>query len=717
VIVGLVALGAALSAVGGWRYARASAPVSGPIVLLSIDALRADRLPVYGYANTQTPAIDALARDGIVFDRAYAHAPQTLPAHASLLSGRLPPEVGVRDTVGFAVPEDERLLAEMLADRGYGTAAVVSSYALREETGLARGFDFYDDNLAGEMESAITRDGAAAASVAAAWLGREGAERAFLFLHIHELHAPRSQSYDAAVAEVDGIVGGFIKYLKTHQLYDQSTIVLTADHGEGLGERGETGHGVLAHEAALRVPLIIKPAAGKGAGRRITALVQHVDIVPTILDLAKAPKPGELAGVSLNPVLDGDSTLPARVVYSESLFAAYRFGWAGVRTVTDGRYRLIRRDADQLFDVVADPAERHDLADTHPTELARLRSVLDRISAEDPLHAPSAQEAEVRQRLAALGYVGPVAPYLYGPPRDGVAPDGQIDVIETYRAAMTDAAAREWPSALSRLEGLVRRYPRFALLWHELGEMAMAGGRFDRAVEAFGRTAVLAPESSQERLAAATALLRLRRLDEAREQAEAALALSAEGHDAGRAQAHEILARIAVAGRDAAAAREHAELAREADPTLPMPAYVDGRFLYDAGQFDEAVPVFQSALADLEDSGTRVLDLQYYLGDSLARLERSAEAEYHLLEELRAFPHNVRARGALASLYHQTGRPDEAADALTAMIRVSPTPEGFALAARLWTAFGEPSHAAAVRAEAARRLAAQPPRPDASSTQ
>jgi arylsulfatase A-like enzyme/Flp pilus assembly protein TadD len=717
VIVGLVALGAALSAVGGWRYARASAPVSGPIVLLSVDALRADRLAAYGATSTRTPAIDALARDGIVFERAYSHVPQTLPAHASLLSGRLPYETGVRDTAGFAVAEDERLLAEMLADRGYATAAVVSSYSLREGTGLARGFDLYDDDLAGEAGREVTRDGAASAARAESWLEREGSDRAFLFLHIHELHAPRPQPYDQAVAQVDEIVAGFVRYLKTHQLYDQSTIILTADHGEGLGEHGETGHGVLAHEATLRVPLIIKPAAGKGAGRRIAALVQHVDIVPTILDLAKAPKPDRLAGVSLQPILDGDATLPARLVYSESLFASYRFGWAGVRSVTDGRYRLIRREADELYDIIADPAAQYDLTATLPQEAARLGALLDRIAGDDPLHAPSAQEPEVGERLAALGYGGAVTPLVYGPPRDGVAPADRIGVIETYRAAIRDAAAREWPGAMSRLEGLVQRYPRFALLWHELGEAAMAGGRFDRAVDAYGRTAALAPESSQERLSAATALLRLRRLDEARAQAEAALALAPDGRDAGRAQAHGMLARIAVADRDPAAARVHAERAREADPTLPMLAYVDGRFLYDAGRFDEAVPVFQSAVADVEASGTRVPDLHYYLGDSLARLERSGEAEYHLLEELRLFPHNVRARGALASLYHRTGRLVEAGEALTALVRVSPTPEGFALAARLWSAFGEPSQAAAVRAEAARRLTAQPPRPDAETTQ
>ena len=135
-ILGLVALATGLAAVGGWRYARASAPVNGPIVLISVDALRADRLPIYGYRHVRTPAIDALAADGIVFERAYSHSPQTLPAHVSLLTGRLPFETGVRDNAGFVVKDGERTLAEMLRDRGFATGGVVSTYALRKETGV-----------------------------------------------------------------------------------------------------------------------------------------------------------------------------------------------------------------------------------------------------------------------------------------------------------------------------------------------------------------------------------------------------------------------------------------------------------------------------------------------------------------------------------------------------------------------------------------------------
>src|SRR4030095_5683180 len=146
-ILFLAALGTALAPVGGWRYARASAPVSGPIVVISIDTLRADHLPAYGYKKVKTPAIDALAADGVIFERAYSHAPQTLPAHVSLLSGRLPFETGVRDSVGFAVKSGGRLLPQMLRERGYTTAGVVSTYVLRKETGINQGFDFFDDEM------------------------------------------------------------------------------------------------------------------------------------------------------------------------------------------------------------------------------------------------------------------------------------------------------------------------------------------------------------------------------------------------------------------------------------------------------------------------------------------------------------------------------------------------------------------------------------------
>src|SRR5919197_513366 len=179
-ILALAALATALAAAGGWRYARASAPVSVPVVVISIDTLRADHLPAYGYRKVKTPAIDALAADGVVFERAYSHTPQTLPAHAALLSGRLPFETGVRDNLGFTLESGERLLPQMLRERGYATGGVVSTLVLRKETGIAQGFDFFDGDIPWPPNTAVAevqRDGAISAAIAERWLSSIGSPR------------------------------------------------------------------------------------------------------------------------------------------------------------------------------------------------------------------------------------------------------------------------------------------------------------------------------------------------------------------------------------------------------------------------------------------------------------------------------------------------------------------------------------------------------------
>jgi tetratricopeptide (TPR) repeat protein len=328
-----------------------------------------------------------------------------------------------------------------------------------------------------------------------------------------------------------------------------------------------------------------------------------------------------------------------------------------------------------------------------------LRAVLDQIAANDPLAQPTSAPAS--DQLAVLGYVGAVAP-IDSDAADSIDHRQQIDIVETYRTAIARANEGALGEAIQLADGLVRRHPEVASAWRQVGDFAAAAGRMDRAVEAYRRAAALRPHATADRLSMARALLRLRKPDEAASQAELALA-AADDHRAAQTDAHELLARIALMRRDAATAREHAALAREAEPTLPAPAFVEGRILYDANQWEKALESFQGAVAEIDKTGAPPLaDLHYYTGDTLVRLERPAEAEYHLLRELRSYPQHVRARGALAALYHETGRDDEAGEVLEAMLRISPTPEAYSLAARLWTTFGNPSQAAAVRAEAAR---------------
>ncbi len=635
-ILFLAGLCTALAAVGGWRYARASAPLSGPIILISIDTLRADHLPPYGYAHVKTPAIAALAADGVLFERAYSHSPQTLPAHAALLSGKLPSENGVRVDEGAAIKPGERLLPQMLRDRGYATAGVVSSALLGKGTGIGQGFEFFESPaLAG------SRDGDESETIAERWLASHST-RAFMFLHLDEPHAPYEPpdrfaefaAYDGEIAYADEIVGRLVKYLKSHQLYDRSTIVLLSDHGEGLGEHGEDEHGLFVNQEAVHVPLIIKQESNTSPGRRVRDVVQHIDLVPTILDLVKAPLPWGLRGRSLKPLLEGTGRPEPVSVYSESLYGRTHFGWSAVTALTSDRTPA---------PVLADPLE------------------------------DAAKKSEI---------------------------------VNSYRRAVALAADSRWREAIPILQAILRQDVEMAEVWRLLGTVAARIDRHDDVLNASWYWIGLKPEDPNAYLAAAAALVKLKRLDEAREQAAVALTVASEKDRRPRAAAHELLARLALAKHDAETAREEAALALKADPAFPMPQYVDARLLYDQGKYDEALTLFERAAAALEKPGASpIAELHFYMGDVLIRQERTAEAEAALLEELRAFPQNLRARGALALLYHTGGRSDEASSAVSDLIRAIPTPDGYATAARLLTTFGDRKQAETVRAEGRRVFA------------
>jgi choline-sulfatase len=716
------ALGTGLAAMGGWRYARASAPVSGPIIVISVDTLRADHLPVYGYTKVRTPAIDALAADGVVFERAYSHAPQTLPAHASLLSGRLPFETGVRDNVGFTVKNTERLLPQMLRDRGFTTGGVVSAYVLRKETGIARGFDFFDGDMPPSSPELsigqVQRDGIDSVAIAEHWLDSIGTARAFLFLHLYEPHKPYAPPrrfaeyapYDGEIAYTDEIVGRLVKYLKSHQLYDRSTIVLLSDHGEGLGDHGEQEHGLFVYDEAIRVPLIIKQEANAGAGRRIADLVQHVDIVPTILDLVKAPGAGGFRGRSLKPVLEGTGRLAETSVYSEALYARYHFGWSELTALTDDRYRYIKAPREELYDLQRDADERTNIALERPQARQALRGALDRLAAAATIEAPTEISADARERLQALGYVGAQTDVSTTAGETLADPKDKREILEKYRAAVDLSGERKWRQAIVLLQQILREDPEMADVWGQLATFAVRSERFDQAADAYKKVVALRPADPSGYIGVAATLLKLHKLDEARAHAELAADVAPEADKRSRASAHEMLAKIALAKKDTATAREEARLAREADPTLPMPSYIEARLLYDQGKYEEALPLFQQAIAELKKAGTlQMTELHFYTADTLGRLERYPEAEKEFLEELKYFPQNARARGGLAMLYQANGRTDAAEQMIADMIRITPTPETYALAARLFTMFGNRQKADALRAES-RRAFAEPPR-------
>jgi arylsulfatase A-like enzyme/predicted Zn-dependent protease len=714
-ILASVALGTALSAAGGWRYARASAPLNGPIIIISVDTLRADHLPAYGYQKVKTPAIDLLAANGVVFERAYSHTPQTLPAHTALLAGRLPFDTGVRDDVNGVVKRGERLLPQLLRERGYSTGAMVSASLLGKNSGINQGFDFFDDQMPFNPDAPLVtpreRDGAKAEEIAEHWLDSVGTSRAFLFLHINEPHRPYApperfaqySPYDGEIAYADEIVGRLIHYLKTHQLYDRSTIVLLSDHGEGLGDHGEQEHGLFVYDETIRVPLIVKQEGNAGAGRRVSDLVQHVDVVPTILDLVKAPNPGNLRGRSLKPLLDGTDRLPEQPVYAEALYAHNVFGWAPLTTLTNGRYQFISAPRAEFYDLTRDPNQQANLvgadnaaqAPAASTEVLKMRETWSR-----ELEQLTTDTGKTRRGRGASATVAPESAGVAEPVED---PKDRFVLVDQYRAALDQMASHRWSEAITGFQRVLRDEPGATEVWNDLAGAALLLNRYDVALEAYRSITELHPAAAEAYLGAAEVLLKERRLDEARAEALEAVDALMDEDAPSRAAAHELLARIALASGNTDEAREQAGLAQEADPSWPMVSFVEARLLYDLGKFEEAQPLFEKALAAAAKPGARpIFELHFYAGDTLMRLERTDEAEAEFKSALRLFPQSVRARGALATLYHTMGRTDAAEAVLADMLRAVPTPDAYALAARIWTSFGRPREAQAVRAEARR---------------
>lgn len=702
--LGLLAAGVWLLVARPWEAGPVAA--GGPVVFISIDTLRADRLPAYGSTRAKTPAIDRLAADGVLFENAYAHSPQTLPSHTSILSGQLPFEHGVRDNIGFTVKNGQRFLQHELKAAGYATGAFVSSYVLREQTGFAQGFDHFDDDLPPASPEAplgqVQRGGEQTMAAAMAWVDAQPGTF-FLFAHIYEPHTPYApparftnpDPYDGEVEYSDEIVGRLLDHLRSKGLYDAATIVLFSDHGEGLGDHGEDEHGIFLYRETTHVPLIVKLPGGRGAGRRVPAPVQHIDLFPTIMLLATGSHlslttAGGPRSRSLLPLADGGTIEPASI-YSESLSPRYHFGWSELYALSDDRYRLIRAPTDELYDLSQDPRELRSIAGDRPQVRTAMRGALEAMIAGAGVTAPSAVSEADRQKLAALGYVGTQSGSARQLPGDQLPdPKSKIDVLKTYRRAQRLVAEQKFAEAVAQYRALLADDPGMTDVRLQLADAHNRLGQPDEALAAYKEVVSRDPQNAAALTGATATLLRAGRLEDARAHAELAVAVAP-------AIAHETLARIAIHERRFDDARRHAQLAQEADPSLPMTAFVDGVILHGQGRFADAAARLLEAKRAMASRTEQLPDLNYLAGDSLARTERYAEAEQLFRAELAVFPTHVRARAGLAMLFKATGRDAEAARMVESIVQLSPTREGLDTAAQLWTMFGEPARAAAVR--------------------
>lgn len=488
------------------------------VLLVTFDTTRADRIGSYGNDRILTPALDGLADQGIRFTNAVSVAPITAPSHSTILTGLYPTGHGVRDNGLFVLSEQNRTLAEILSDHGYATAAAVGAFPVISRFGFDQGFDFFDDHLTGMYEDYLGErapkkemffDERRAAQVNEAvipWL--EALEDApfFLWLHYFDPHQPfeppppydqlyADDLYDGEIAYADSRLGHMLDQLKRLGKLERTLIVMTADHGEGLGEHNEVTHAVLAYDSTLHVPLIIRPPGLEPDDVRVIEdRVGTVDIVPTILDLLDIEIPAEIHGQALTALWTTDKADPAPAYtpqyYAENLSPRLTHGWGELRVLYEGGRKYIHGPRPELYDLEKDPEELNDLSGQQPAEAQRLREALAvfiREHASEQAATTQAMEPELVSRLQSLGY-------LHGSGEggeqirevlldDGIAPQDRVSDVNRMSAAKHLLFKDRPQDALNYTRKLIETDGN-SPMYRELHASALAGaGQLDESWE------------------------------------------------------------------------------------------------------------------------------------------------------------------------------------------------------------------------------------------
>src|SRR5882724_10391886 len=512
---------------------RQNKPPRPNILIITVDTLRADRVGCYGYAGGLTPNVDALAKDGVVFERGVAQVPLTWPSHAAIFTGTYPFHNGVQDFTGPPLSDRFRTLAESLKAHGYVTGAVVSSFVLDRSWGLARGFESYDDAFAGQEFlqknlGLVERRAEESVDHALSWLEAHTNQPIFLWLNIYDPPSPYNtaqpfhsqyakQPYEGEVAYADSQLGRLFAWLKhaPNNLYDNTLIVFLSDHGESLGEHGEKEHGFFIYDSTVHVPLVMKPPKSAGlAAQRVADAVETIQVGPTVLELAGVQDPiqKQFQAASLVPLVVGKPHGPVRPAYSETFYPANSFGWSPFRSMQTARYHYIEAPEQELYEHQADPSENNNVAAENANIVTSLRAQLNQLLASYPAPATASGEItssttaspEVLEKLRSLGYVAYRAPAA---PNARLAdPKDKLPVFQGVLLATDQIQAGNFAAARSLLSRVQRREPQLYLIPFLLGEAASHNAQWKEAEKQFGRAAALNPGFDQARMGLARAL-------------------------------------------------------------------------------------------------------------------------------------------------------------------------------------------------------------------
>ncbi len=519
------------------------------VLLITVDTLRADRLGAYGNKEVATPALDRLARDSVVYERAFSQVPLTLPSHAVILTGTYPFHNRVQDFSGQTLSPEFRTLAESFRQHGYSTGAVISSFVLDRSWGLARGFDFYYDLFAGtsflqENVALVERRADKSVDEALKWLKKASNRPFFFWLHLYDPHSPynapepfltRYQSaYDGEVAYTDSQVGRLLAWMRQSGLYSNTLIVLLSDHGESLGEHGENEHGFFVYNATLHVPLMVKPPRGRGVKPgRVSSAVETTSVAPTILALANLRDNAfqkQFQGASLPA--PGRESAEDFHAYSETFYPLSSFGWSPLRSLQSERYHYIEAPRPELYELRSDPEEKENLAGKLPAIASALKQRLEeRVQKYAPAAAGAGQNStlspEAAEKLRQLGYMSFRVPVSEEALKAGLAdPKDRVLEFNSILRAADAAQAGDFATSRALLLAVREKEPTLYTIAFLLGENALKQEDWATAAAELGRCLELNPNYDEAMTAFSRALFALERHDEAAKWVDRAIELN-----------------------------------------------------------------------------------------------------------------------------------------------------------------------------------------------
>ncbi len=519
------------------------------VILISIDTLRADHLGAYGDRRLKTPNIDSYAGHGTLYTSVDAQVPLTLPSHASLFTSTYPFENRVEENAE-RVPSGAVTLASVLRSNGYKTAAFIGSVFLERQMGLDQGFETYDSPfqfaafspLSGSMffggasrgpnSARERRDGALVIRAATRFLAANRDRPLFVFLHLYDLHKPYKLSgYDEEIEYVDRLLGSFRKTLAEGGWWDHSLVILLSDHGEGLGDHGESSHGYFIYESTLHVPLIVHwPSAISGFPARVDEPAGLIDVAPTILDFLNLPVPASFEGQTLR------GRRGPLTVYGESLHTHDSFGWAPLRSLRVGAYKYIEAPRPELYDLKNDGGERHNILASNAAQAQTLRRQLAALlSRYAPQRAasPGNISPQTRALLGSLGYLAPgPATKLAG--SAAADPKDRLPEFQLYEKAMNALFDGRTDAAIAILRQILAKDPRNTLARRDLGATYLERRLYSNARAEFEQVIAAAPDDYMTQYELGVADEHLGLLKEARRRLEAACKIAPEAEQCRR---------------------------------------------------------------------------------------------------------------------------------------------------------------------------------------